>query len=72
MDTKYGNTNPVANCGKAHGAPDWVAFAIADNMIHGREGLLQEDAQGWIKQNLGPQHEVEFFQDLHAVAERVR
>jgi hypothetical protein len=31
---KYGTCNTVANCGKAHGVPDWVAFCIADVYLH--------------------------------------
>ena len=32
---KYGKCNTVANCGKAHGVPDWVAFCVADAYMHG-------------------------------------
>ena len=41
---KYGRTNPVANCGKAHNVPDWVAFCFADAYMHGARKTATEAA----------------------------
>lgn len=71
-NAKYGNTSPVKLCGEAHGVPAEHAYAIADNMLHGRTGYWQDQAQDWTRQNLGPQHQVEFFKDLNEVVARAR
>lgn len=75
-NAKYGNTNPVANCGKANGVPDWVAFVTADVMIHGPRGGATEDAaKAWLKEHghapINPYAEGTFGADLAQVCARV-
>lgn len=71
-NAKYGNTSPVKLCGEAHGVPAEHAYAIADNILHGRTGFGQDRAQEWFQQNLGPQHQVDFILDLNEVVDRAR
>jgi len=70
LNAKYGNTSPVKLCGEAHGVPADHTYAIADNMLHHRTGIWQDRAQDWVRQNIGPQHQVEFFADLMNVLDR--
>lgn len=70
-NVKYGNTSPVKNCSEAHGVPVEHGYVVADYILHGRTGYWQTRARDWLAENLGPQHQVDFFNDVSSITARI-
>lgn len=68
---KYGKTNTVAKICEAYGVPLEHGFAIADRIIHGRDGYSYRAAHFWAAHNFlgfnGRKKYREFTFDLGAL-----
>jgi hypothetical protein len=64
--TKWGATSPWGNLAKAYGLDGRLAFALADEMIHGRR-ITAEQAQG-LNRALGGRTD-EFHEHATAIAD---
>lgn len=69
-NAKYGNTSPVKLCGEAHGVPADHTYAIADKILHGRDGYWYDKAHDWLGTNLSQEANTAFFKDLSEVTAR--
>jgi hypothetical protein len=66
---KYGTCNTVANCAKAHGIPDWVAFCIADAYIHNARKTYTENAAFEHMRTIPLNKRQPFYTELQEIAE---